>query len=118
MIAQAHLYFVKRNEKGQLRESQYDIIYEADSPKSAIDDAYRWAANRIKCLPYIFGFLGCCKVSEYRIGKVGKKGSLMTGGSMDFHEWKYDWYPENISIHITENHKMIGEGHTWLPKSE
>jgi len=91
MFFEAHLEFVRGREG-----CGHTIVYEADTPEQAIDDAYRWAANRIKTLPDVFGFLGACKVSPYPIGKVQPDGYLRTGCAMWFHEWKYDWYPAGV----------------------
>ena len=92
-IYQAKLSFVdfkKREEYSTI------ITFKASSEKDAVDAAYRFAQDRIKVLPDIFPFLGCCKVWRYYIKEIDMRGSLLTCSGFDIHEWKYDWYPMGV----------------------
>jgi hypothetical protein len=73
------------------REGAHKIIYLADSKKDAIDAAYRWAKDRQKNIPDVFGLLVCVKVAGFPIGRIADDGSLRTGMAFPFHEWKFDW---------------------------
>jgi hypothetical protein len=90
MIFQARLYYFHEG----IGENHFDIIYDSDGKSSAVSDVYRWAQDRKRCLPYIFGNLIYVKIAEYPIDKIEKDGSLKTGMCCPFYEWKVDFpYP-------------------------
>jgi len=75
-------------------ERQFDIIFDSESATSAVSDVHRWAEDRERCLPDVFGNLLAVKIAEYPIGKVEADGSLRTGMCWPFYEWKVDFpYP-------------------------
>jgi hypothetical protein len=85
MIFEAQIIFARDG-----KEEPHKIIYGANTKKDAIDAAYRWAKDRQKNVPDIFGLLVCVKVAEFPIGRIAGDGSLRTGMAFPFHEWKFD----------------------------
>ena len=90
MIFEAHFSFECSYEK--FREERTKIVYKSKNTKTAIADAFRWFRNRQQCNYDYFKKLYCVKIARYPIGNVDEKGYLMTGGCLDFFEWKYDWW--------------------------
>jgi len=85
MIFEGLLYFIRNG-----REESFHIIFDSDTPENAIDDVYRWALDRKRCLPDVFNLLVCVKIAEYPIGRIDPNGALRTGMCWPFHEWKID----------------------------
>lgn len=87
MIFQAHLYYFRKN----IGEDHFDIVFESEDETTSVSDVHRWAQDRKRCLPDVFGDLVCVKIASYPIGKILDDGFLRTGMCFPFYEWKVDF---------------------------
>lgn len=74
-------------------ERSYSIFYLAppeSSPSDIAADAHRWADNRIRNLPEIFGPLLCIKIYVLNPKAITSTGQYYPPTSFPFYEWKCD----------------------------
>lgn len=70
------------------RDQDCIIHFLADDRPSAIMSAWRWAHNRRRAIPEIFGEVGSIKVRTVNPQKIGENGQLSTWLSSPIYEWK------------------------------
>lgn len=68
-------------------------------PRTAVQDALRWYADRKKSFPEAFGKLLCIKAYEYQVHPIDAEGRMPPNTFLPFFEWKCDW-PGTVEQYI------------------
>ncbi len=71
-------------------EKKSIIRFLANSKDDALEQVFKWIANRQKELPDCFGECCCVKISPFYVSRIGDEGHLQPTRSFTFYEWKYD----------------------------